>query len=233
MLNDEMLVLVNELEEALVQAAHPDRAQAMAAYMKNHFGFIGIPKPQRAAIQKPFFKALQQTRCGAGAFLEHCWQKKEREWHYAGMDYALGNPKLQEADFLSQLEMAITTHSWWDTVDLLASRGLGPWLKKNPALEKPTIARWRQHPNLWLNRSCLLYQLHYGQSTDFELLKSLCLDYASTKEFFIQKAMGWALRHYARTNAAGVVEFVTSHALPSLSKREALKHFEASARKLT
>lgn len=224
MLTEAMLSITDALEEALVQAADPEKALGMEAYMKNRFRFMGITKPERAAIQKPFFASLQQAGCEAGAFLLFCWQKTEREWHYAGMDYALANRKLQAPGFLAQLETALTTHSWWDTVDLLATRGVGPWLKKHPELEKTTIARWRKHPNMWLNRSCLLYQLHYKQETDFDLLKSLCRDYAGSKEFFIQKAMGWALRHYARTNAEGVIQFVTETPLPALSKREALKH---------
>jgi 3-methyladenine DNA glycosylase AlkD len=138
------------------------------------------------------------------------------------MDYALSQPKHLPQN-LSDWAFWITEKSWWDTVDLLATRGVGVRLQNAPELRQEVIDQWRNAPNMWLNRTCLLFQLHYKKQTDTSLLADLCHQYAGSKEFFIQKAMGWALRHYSRTDAQWVMNFVEQQPLPALSKREALR----------
>lgn len=220
-----VIELLDELEEALVQQANVELALGMKAYMKHKFDFIGIQKPLRASICKPFFHKLKVAKADPAEILLFCWSKNEREWQYVGMDYAMNNKNDWPLDWLNTLEYCITHKSWWDTVDILAVHGAGHCLKKNEALRLATVEKWRYSKNLWLERSSLLFQLMYKSETNPQLLADLCQQFAASKEFFIQKAMGWALRQYARTNAAWVLDFVERHELPKLSKREALKHF--------
>lgn len=222
MLSKSQLQLLDTLEEALLREADVEKAAGMKAYMKGHFDFIGVPKPKRAAIQKQHFGGLRLAGIAPEAMLHHCWQKNEREWQYLGMDYALSQPKKLPQN-MADWEYWITHKSWWDTVDLLATRGVGAVLLEQDGLREKTIDYWRHADNLWLNRSCLLFQLHYKKRTNTDVLADLCRQFAQSKEFFIQKAMGWALRHYSRINANWVASFVEQQPLPALSKREALR----------
>lgn len=214
--------LFDEMEEALVREADSEKAAGMKAYMKNRFDFMGVQKPERTAIQKTYFPQLRKMELSGESMLHHCWQKNEREWQYLGMDYALAQPKALPQNLVDWAYW-ITEKSWWDTVDLLATRGVGFRLQNDTALRDEVITQWRNAPNMWLNRTCILFQLHYKKQTDVQLLADLCMQYAESKEFFIQKAMGWALRHYSRTDAQWVINLVEQQPLPALSKREALR----------
>ena len=123
-------------------------------------------------------------------------------------------------DVLDLCEVLITTKSWWDTVDILASRVVGPHA------DRPRIEQWLESGDLWLERTAILHQLGYEERTDAEFLFRACLAHAGSTEFFHRKAIGWALRQYARVDPDAVGTFVTDHAgeLSGLSKREALKH---------
>jgi 3-methyladenine DNA glycosylase AlkD len=224
-MRDEIAAVLDQLEEALVQQAQPELAAGMKAYMKNHFDFMGIQKPLRTEICKPYFKALHALQANPGEILLFCWSKHEREWQYVGMDFALKSPKNWPPDWLAMMEYCITHKSWWDTVDLLAVHGVGGWLKDKSELQTQTVTRWRHSKQLWLERSTLLFQLMYKGNTNKALLADLCVQFADSKAFFIQKAMGWALRQYARQEADWVRNFVTQQPLPKLTQQEALKHF--------
>jgi 3-methyladenine DNA glycosylase AlkD len=123
------------------------------------------------------------------------------------------------------IEFLLTNHSWWDSVDTLASNYLGRYLRLFPEQREVVIKSWRKSENMWLRRSCLIFQLRYKSQTNFELLKSLIFEFMHEKEFFIQKAIGWSLREYAKTNPVSVRNFVEESGIQGLAKREALKHF--------
>lgn len=224
-MREEISAVLDQLEEALVQHAQPELAERMKAYMKNQFDFIGIQKPLRAEICKPYFKALQASKADPGEILLFCWSKNEREWQYVGMDFALKYSKKWPSNWLAIMEHCITNKCWWDTVDLLAVHGVGSWLKNKPELQVQTVASWRHSQQLWLERSTILFQLRYKSNTNKVLLADLCLQFTDSKAFFIQKAMGWALRQFARQDADWVRNFVAQQPLPKLTQREALKHF--------
>jgi len=114
---------------------------------------------------------------------------------------------------------------WWDSVDVIAPKILGAWFKLYPEQIKPAIAQWLKSDNIWLQRSCLLFQLKYKEKTDTQFLTSVIDQLKDSNEFFIKKAIGWVLREYAKTDSEFVKEFVNSRQLSSLSRREALKHF--------
>lgn len=217
---------IQELEKELLAHRNAENATKMEAYMKNNFTFLGIKTENRRAILKHIWKK-HQTELKSD-FRSICWSlfnKKEREFHYCGMEILIQEIKKQyknEDDLL--IEKWLTTHSWWDSVDLLAKYLLGNYLLKFPEQTLEVIERFSNSENMWLNRSAILFQLGYKKNTDFELLQSECENHKNSKEFFIQKAIGWALRDYGRFNPNAVINYVESTNLKPLSKKEALKN---------
>ena len=115
-------------------------------------------------------------------------------------------------------------NSWWDSVDTIAKYILGEYLLEFPLETKKVIERFSNSENMWLNRSAILFQLGYKEKTNSDFLFSECLKQADSKEFFIQKAIGWALREYAKSHPEAVKEFVKTSNLKPLSTKEALKN---------
>ena len=153
------------------------------------------------------------------------WEKNEREFQYLAIDLLNKQPKQKyhPKDSL-ELERLITTKSWWDTVDLLASNYLGKYLKIFPDEGKILIEKWRLSDNLWLKRSCLIFQLKYGNKTDVSLLKSLILQFYVINDFFIQKAIGWTLRQLSKSDVESVRKILSDIPLKGIALREARKY---------
>lgn len=217
---------ITDLEVAFHQNASEKEAIPMANYMKNHFTFFGIKSTPRRAITKEISKLYKEEI--ALNFRKITWElftKNEREYHYSAMEILIKElkGKNQKSDILL-IEKWITTNSWWDTVDLLAKYLLGNYLIQFPEETQQIINRFSASENMWLNRSAILFQLDYKTRTNTELLFQLCENHAHSKEFFIQKSIGWALREYAKTNPDAVTYFVAKTDLKPLSKREALKN---------
>jgi len=154
------------------------------------------------------------------------WALTQREFQYAatGLIGRLEN-QLPE-DFIGTLEYLLVTKSWWDTVDTLSGHTVGTHFNRFPKTRRKTIARWRKSDNFWLRRATLLFQLGYKDETDFDLLRELICENLGSKEFFINKAIGWSLRQYSRIDEQGVRDFVASTSLHPLSAREALNWLE-------
>jgi 3-methyladenine DNA glycosylase AlkD len=124
------------------------------------------------------------------------------------------------------IEKLVTTKSWWDTVDFLASNAAGPWFRKFPEKKSEITSRWNASENFWLQRMSILFQLKYKAETDTKILRSYILPLMESKEFFIRKAIGWALREYAKTDPKFVSKLVKELPLSPLSKKEAMKGIE-------
>lgn len=209
------------LSAAFALHADPERAEAMAAYMKDRFSFFGIPAPARRAVQREVlgdWKAPEADELAA--FARACWTHDERELQYAAVDVLVRHVGRLGPDVLDLCAELITTTSWWDTVDILAARVVGPHA------ERPVMERWLVSGDLWLERAAILHQLGFAERTDEELLFRACLAHADSTEFFHRKAIGWALRQYGRVAPDAVRSFVADHRdeLSGLSTREALKH---------
>jgi 3-methyladenine DNA glycosylase AlkD len=130
-----------------------------------------------------------------------------------------------EPEFITTIEYLLVTKSWWDTVDTLAGHAVGTQFKRFPDVREKYLKKWRKSDNFWLRRTTLLFQLGYKEETDFELLCELIHENLGSDEFFINKAIGWALRQYAHTDPASVKKFVkATKELHPLSRREALKN---------
>lgn len=203
---------------------NPTEAAAMAAYMKNNFVFLGIKAPARRALGKSFLLQHglpERTEDTVRAI----WQLPERELHYFAMELCGKLVKKAPPERLALYEELILANSWWDSVDYISPHLCGIHLQQYPALRNTTIKKWARSNNIWLMRTTLLFQMTYKKHTDKELLFSLCREMAQSDEFFIKKAIGWALRQYARTEPESVKKFVKNTPLSALSQREALKHF--------
>jgi 3-methyladenine DNA glycosylase AlkD len=222
-----ILQLVQQLESAFERNRNDSEAEGMSRYMKNRFTYFGIKKPTRAIIQKEWFSTFSKdinTEKKRELILE-LWQKEEREFHYVAMDFiAKWKDSELKIEDLSLIEFLLTNHSWWDSVDTLASNFVGRYLRLFPNQRNTVINSWRKSENMWLRRSCLIFQLRYKSETNFTLLKGLILDLKDQKEFFIQKAIGWSLREYAKTNPESVRAFVEESGIQGIAKREALKY---------
>ncbi|WP_418955836.1 DNA alkylation repair protein [Streptomyces tritici] len=213
------------LTELYPKAGDPFRAQEMVAYMKGVVPFLGIRTPERRALSRRVLEGLarpDEADCTAVAL--RCFALPEREYHYFAVDYLRRHAARCSSGFLSVARHLITTDSWWDTVDHLAAHVVGPLVAADPALGE-RMDEWIEDDDLWIARTALLHQLRFKDATDAERLFAHCLRRAGHPDFFIRKAIGWALREYAKTSPAEVRAFVTAHAaeLSPLSVREALK----------
>lgn len=206
----------------LQEARDPKKAVEMAAYMKNLFPFLGIAKPQRAALTKEFIKAKKEEDGVDWAFVFDCYRKEEREYQYLAIDYLLNVKNRLTPNDLDSIEALIVTKSWWDTVDAIDN--LPAEIYRNyPEVEK-RILRWANSESIWLRRTAIDFQLQYKDRTNKELLAAIIEANLGSSEFFVNKAIGWALREYSKTNRDWVAEFVSSHPLSKLSVREAGKY---------
>ncbi|NRR32325.1 DNA alkylation repair protein [Oxalobacteraceae bacterium] len=212
----------SQVSDALLALADPVRATAMSAYMRDQFSFLGIATPVRRQALRPLLKTLNAA--GPGTLLGHArelWSRPQREYQYVALDLlSLHWKKLNLEHIPSLLELA-QLKSWWDSVDGLAGV-IGEVLRFSHAEMDEAL----QHENMWLRRIAMLHQLGWRDRTDCGWLFKAALHLGSEKEFFIQKAIGWALRDYARHAPQAVREFIQLNrdGLSSLSYREASKH---------
>jgi 3-methyladenine DNA glycosylase AlkD len=219
---------VSDYLEPLYQqlAAQADLAEAgpMARYMRDQFAFYGIKTPRRREIVRAFLAEQGLPPLDLLApVVNDLWQRPQRECQYIAVGLLERGSKRLSEPVVPLLERLIVTKSWWDTVDSLAGSLAGEQFRRFPQAKEAALPRWRASENFWLRRSAILFQLGYKGETDEALLYAIILENATSLEFFIQKAIGWALREYSKTNPVGVTAFVESHALPALSRREALK----------
>ncbi len=219
---------IANLTAELQLKADRETAIPMENYMKNKFPFLGIKTDERRAILKIHWKKHPaEIKQNFRSLAWELFQKPEREFHYCGLEIMIDEgKKANTIDDIHLIEKLITTHSWWDTVDFLAKYVLGNYLLQFPDETLPTIERFSNSKNMWLNRSAILFQLSYKKNTNFDLLTSVCEQHKDSDEFFIQKAIGWALRDYGRFNPNGVLNYVDATTLKPLSKREALRNLK-------
>jgi 3-methyladenine DNA glycosylase AlkD len=230
--SDRLLAAISERFEA---ARDPGQAVRMAAYMRDQFPFYGIPNPTRVTLEREAIAEAGAGELGARdlkAFALASWRRDEREHQYAAAKLLRRQSKVLEPDFLSTAQRLITTKSWWDTVDELADHVVGAIVRAHPS-ERNVMDRWLVDDDIWLARTAILHQLDWKADTDPDWLFAACLRRAGDTEFFIRKAIGWALRSYSYVDPAAVESFVTSHAaaLSGLSRREAMKAIERTRRR--
>lgn len=214
-----------ELEKEFLALAHSEQSIAMAAYMKNNFLFLGIPSPQRKAVLQPLLKThSKDITANSREIAWSLFEKPQREFHYCAIEILTKfRSKKWDITDIHLIEKLLITHSWWDSVDTISKYLLGRYLSQFPEQTAVVIEKFSQSPNMWLNRSTILFQLEYKKNTNFSTLEHVCEHFKSSNEFFIQKAIGWALREYGKHQPEVVRQYVLSANLKPLSTREALR----------
>ena len=222
-LADEVLDRLVRLYDA---AREPERAVHTAAYMRDQFAFLGFSMATQRALGRTVVSGLPHpTEEDLRAVVLACWDLDEREYQYFACDWLRMHVDVPGPGFIETTRTLITTKSWWDTVDPLATRFVGGLVTRYPGLVSEMDA-WSADRDMWLVRTAILHQLHYGTATDVERLFGYCSRQAGHPDFFVRKAIGWALRHYARTDPDAVRRYVAKNRarLSPLSVREASKH---------
>jgi 3-methyladenine DNA glycosylase AlkD len=218
--------VLDRVQKVYAGAADPQRAALMAGYMRDQFPFLGIFAPAQRALARQVLAGLgRPTEADLREVALGCWELPEREYQYFASDWLRRHTRVCSAGFIDVVGRLIVTKPWWDTVDMLAANVVGPLVTDYPAL-KSTMDAWAAGDDMWLIRAAILHQLKYKKSTDVERLLAYCGRQAGHPDFFIRKAIGWALREYAKTDPDAVRRFVRAHkaALSPLSVREALKN---------
>ena len=224
------MIIVSEVRSALASAADPAKAAGMQAYMKSALPFRGAQKPARTRALRAVFDS-RPLPSGAvwAATVRELWHGAEfREERYAAIDLTGHRMyrSYQRPDVLALYEELIVTGAWWDFVDEIASRRVGPILRAFPGQVGPLMRTWAVDGDLWRRRTAILCQLGAREAVDLRLLENCLEPNLADREFFIRKAIGWALRDYAWHDPGWVRSWVDQHAerLSPLSLREATKH---------
>lgn len=221
-----MIDYLKPLEAAFEKNANAENAASMLAYMKGQFAFYGIKSPDRREITKQFLTECGQPVPFDPAIFKALWNADEREYQMFGLDLLRKQAKKADEADLGLIEWLITNKSWWDTVDGIASWVCGPYFQKFPEQQNSIIPQWVVSDNMWLRRSSIIFQLGYKEKTDFDLLKTNIEHNLGSKEFFINKAIGWSLREFGKTEPDLVRKYVKSmdEKFHPLSYREAMKN---------
>ena len=200
-----------------------EQAIKMAAYMKNKFVFLGIPKPKLKEIIKPYIKEGKKYELN-WKFINICWKKDYREAQYVAIEYLDNLIKLLTDDDLPNLKKLIVTKSWWETADSIDAI-VGEIILNYKNLEKEML-KWSTDENIWVRRVSIDFQLQFKEKTNQNLFEQIIINNFGTDEFFINKAIGWSLREYSKTNKKWVKDFINKYKnqLHKLSIKEASKY---------
>ncbi len=220
----EVDLYINNLTEKFTPQANPEKAVQMSRYMKNLFDYYGIQATLRRELSRSFIKEEGiPVKSELFETLKKLWALPKREYQYFGMELAAKFKRKPEVSDIKMFEWIILHKSWWDTVDFIAANLVGNYFQIYGQQSQKIMEDWLDSGNIWLQRTSLIFQLKYKASTNTALLSRQIDALRHSKEFFIKKAIGWALREYAKTNPDWVRQFVSQTELSTLSKREALK----------
>lgn len=214
----------NTLESEFARHSNTKIALEQKSYMRNQFDFYGIKTPLRREIQKEFLiKDYLPPKKDLHTIVKTLWMKSEREYQYFSQELTQKYVKQFEKKDIELFEFMITHKSWWDTVDFISTKLVGEYFIIYPEQKEKYIKKWIASKNIWLQRTSILFQLNYKNNLDTNSLTFTINSLLGSKEFFINKAIGWILRNYSRTNPSWVLQFVNKTELSSLSKKEALR----------
>ena len=214
----------NKLYEEMIQHKNEEQAQKMSKYMLNKFEYIGIKTPERRKIFKNSFKEYKNKEKIDWEFVNKCWENKYREFQYVAADYLKNMKDKLTIDDIPKFKQLILKKSWWDTIDNL-DMTIGALALKDSNVNK-ILLEWSLDENIWLRRIAIDHQLLRKEKTDTELLEKILKNNLGQAEFFINKAIGWALRDYSKTNPNWVKNFIEKNRekMAKLSISEASKY---------
>lgn len=217
--------LLVETQKQFESHKNAEQASQMKAYMKDNFDYLGIKSPERKQLQSDIIKfcglpstdTIEQVVIGL-------WSLPKREYQYFAMELANRVIKTPDLYHFYLIEYMLEYKQWWDSIDFIASNLVGKMCKSQNTFAQHFIHKWIHSPDMWLNRTAILFQLKYKEKTDTNLLTEAITPHIVSKEFFHQKAIGWALRQYSKINPDWVRDFISRNKLANLSVREASKY---------
>lgn len=213
-----------QLFQLFEENRNEERARQMSAYMRNLFPFLGIQTPKRRELSREFLKEARKKQAVDWEFVKRCWAKEEREYQYLALDYLKRMEKWLTAQDTVKLKELALDKSWWDTVDVI-DKLIGNIALNHPKINEKLL-EWSVADNIWLRRIAINHQRGRKEKTDTQLLEKVIVNNLGQTEFFIQKAIGWALREYSKTDPEWVRRFIKKHEgkMAPLSIREASKY---------
>lgn len=214
-----------EIQKYLEPHKNATNAEAMEAYMKNNFSFLGIKAPDRRKLFQEFLKTHgKPERSQIEDTIIGLWSLPYREYQYCGMELADRMLKQPNKNDILIITYMLEYKQWWDSVDFIAAHLVGRIFKDQPEVKEQYFQIWVNSDDMWLNRTAILFQLFYKEQTDTTLLTKAIEPHLTSNEFFHQKAIGWALRQYSKCNPEWVKQYIDSNNLKPLSRREASKY---------
>lgn len=216
-----------EIKGRLEELADKEYELKMSAYMRNKFRFYGIPTPKRRSACRPIIRDDRKKGIFDQELLKKCWNDRHREFQYFVLDYLSDMQNTLSFDDIPEIEKFVRSKQWWDTIDSLDNiiGRIGLRDKRVGGL----MLRWSEDADFWVRRVAIDHQLCYRDKTDTELLEKIIVNNFGSDEFFINKAIGWSLREYSKTNPEWVKEFIGRYSseMSRLSLREASKYCDA------
>lgn len=217
-----MDLFIKNISAVFEKNANKEIAEGQKTYLKNQFDFFGISAPKRREIQKQFLiKKNLPPKKNLKKLVKTLWELPQREYQHFGLELTQKYIKEFEKQDLELFIFMVTNKSWWDTIDFVSPRLIGEYFKLFPIQKKEYIQKWLDSGNIWLQRSSILFQLKYKENLDTDLLSYIINSLLGSKEFFINKAIGWILREYSKINPDWVINFSNKTNLSNLSRKEA------------
>lgn len=213
-----------EIKKIFEEQSDEENAIAMSKYMRNLFRFYGIPTPKRKAIYKDFLKEEKKSKKIDWDFLDKCYEDEHREFQYLVSDYLIAMNAFLTYEDIPKIKKYIKSKQWWDTIDFL-DRVIGEIGLRNSRVDD-LMLEWSKDDDFWVRRIAINHQLCRKEKTNTELLEKIIVNNFGSNEFFINKAIGWALRDYSKTNPLWVKEFLNKYQdkMDNLSIKEASKY---------
>jgi len=208
-------------------AANAEKSVPMAKYMRNQFPFLGVPASVRQPIQRPYFAVARKDPHADWGFVAQCWALPHREFQYLACDYLFAVRRNLNVDDLQRIKALASSKQWWDTIDSLTKTvGTIVASEREPGTALAQVLAWATDDDFWIRRLAILHHLGLKHATDTDSLAAILEANLGLDEFFINKAIGWALRDYSKTDPIWVQRFINEHrgGLAALSVREASKY---------
>lgn len=223
-----MDALFTEIYATFKREENEEVAKGMKTYMRGQFDYLGLKSPIRKALSKPIVAELaKEPKTIVYPLIKNLWNRPEREFHYLALDlyFKVAKKMMEEEDHVL-LEWMICQHSWWDTIDFIAPKLVRIYFDKFPHQRNKIVDNWIKSENVWLQRSSLLFQLKQKDEVDYPFMISTIERLTGSKEFFINKAIGWLLREHSKRIPLEIKAYIDSHQnqLSTLSVREGLKY---------
>ena len=213
-----------KIKKLFEEQSDEENAIAMSKYLRNLFNFYGIPTPKRKTIYKDFLKEEKKSKKIDWDFLDKCYEDEHREFQYLVSDYLIAMNAFLTYEDIPKIKKYIKSKQWWDTIDFL-DRVIGEIGLRNSRVDD-LMLEWSKDDDFWVRRIAINHQLCRKEKTNTELLEKIIVNNFGSNEFFINKAIGWALRDYSKTNPLWVKEFLNKYQdkMDNLSIKEASKY---------